>query len=250
LDRKAKEALRPLGARVRDLRQELGWTQKELAERSSVSLRFLVDLEAGRGNISIGRLLGVAEALGAPIAALVAPLDEAVRRGRTVALVGLRGAGKTTIGLALARTLGLELVELDHAIERAAGLGLAQIFEIHGEDYYRRLELEQLGALLDPRGRRRVLATGGGLVTHKEAWLLLRRRARTVWLKARPEEHYRRVMAQGDLRPIENRPAAMAELRSILELRAPHYAEAELALDTSALGVVGAVDAIQRWLGA
>jgi XRE family aerobic/anaerobic benzoate catabolism transcriptional regulator len=162
--------------------------------------------------------------------------------------VGLRGAGKSTIGARLGAVLEVPFVELDHQIESAAGLALTQIFEIHGESYYRRLERERVSQLVKKHAPPVVIAAGGGLVSHRETWSLLVQKARTVWLKARPEDHYKRVMAQGDLRPMENRPAAMAELRAILSARATNYAEAELTVDTSALGLEGAVERIMRWL--
>lgn len=235
--------LAPLGDAVRRARQSEGLTIRALSARCGLSSRFLSDLEHGKGNISIARLLQVGRALNVPITELVAPLEAPPRRA-VIALVGLRGAGKSTVGRRAADALGLEFVELDERIEAAAGLPLAQIFEIHGEAYYRRLEREVLEGLLESRGPDLVLATGGGIVTAPQTWALLETRARTVWLRARPEEHYQRVMDQGDLRPMENRPSAMAELRALLEARAPLYAEAELHIDTSALGVDGAVEAL------
>jgi XRE family aerobic/anaerobic benzoate catabolism transcriptional regulator len=243
--------LRALGDAVRDVRTDRGLTQRELADRSGVSLRFLSDLEAGRGNISIARLLEVARALEVQLVDLVAPLDRAAIRtslDRPLALVGLRGAGKSTIGAQVAELLKAPFVELDLAIEEAAGLPLSQIFEIHGDSYYRRLERAAVERLIKKGARPSVVAAGGGIVMHTEAWPLLKRRARTVWLRAKPEEHYQRVMEQGDLRPMQNRPAAMAELHSILELRSPRYAEAELTVDTSALGLDGSVARIVRWI--
>jgi XRE family aerobic/anaerobic benzoate catabolism transcriptional regulator len=160
-----------------------------------------------------------------------------------IALVGLRGAGKSTIGHAVADRLNLRFIELDAEIESAAGLPLSQIFEIHGEAYYRRLEREVLEKILQS-ARGCVIATGGGLVTNPESWQLLLREARTIWLKARPEHHYQRVMEQGDLRPMKNRPSAMAELRALLAQRTPLYAEAHEQLDTSLLGLDRTVEAV------
>jgi XRE family transcriptional regulator, aerobic/anaerobic benzoate catabolism transcriptional regulator len=238
------EVLTPLGDTVRRLRQEQRLTLKTLAERSGLSLRFLSDLEKGRGNISIARLIQVARALGAPVAELVADLDAAKASSRAplIALVGLRGAGKSTIGKRAADRLGVPFIELDARIEAEAGMRLAQIFEIYGEAYYRRLEREVLASVLEvSAGTGGVIATGGGIVMDAECWRMLRRRTKTIWLKARPEDHYRRVQAQGDLRPMKNRPQAMAELRALLGSRASVYAEADLAVDTSTLGLEGAI---------
>ena len=241
--------LRPLGDAIRKARQEAGLTIKTLAGKSGLSARFLSDLEKGRGNISIGRLWAVGRALGRPLAELVAPLDALVPLERTsnrrpVALVGLRGAGKSTIGRRVSEKLGLSFVELDSRIEAAAGLPLAQLFEIHGDPYYRRLEREALGRFLQEQDGAAVLATGGGIVTDAESWALLRDRTLTVWLRAEPDDHYRRVMEQGDLRPMKNRPGAMAELRALLAARTPLYAQAQLVVETSILGLEGAVEAV------
>ncbi len=242
------EDLSPLGQGVRQLRLSRGLTLKQLAEQAGLSQRFLLDLEHGKGNISIARLLAVSRALGVELAALVAPLDareaEARAAGRpVVALIGLRGAGKSTIGARAAEKLGVPFVELDHEVEGAAGLSLPELFEIHGEAYFRRLEREVLvRRLAEARaGAGMVLATGGGLVTDPESWRLLFERALTVWLRAEPEAHYQRVIDQGDLRPMANRPAAMAELKALLTARSPLYARARVTVDTSALGIDGAV---------
>ncbi|MFO0728618.1 MAG: shikimate kinase [Myxococcota bacterium] len=238
-----------LGAEVRRERQRLGLSLRALAERSGLSERFVSDLERGKGNISIARLLDVAVALDVPLSVLVAPLDRPRQdqRQKRIALVGLRGAGKSTVGRRLAERLHRRFVELDQEIEAAAGLPLAQIFEIHGDDYYRRVERDVLRGVLEGQ-REVVIAAGGGLPSHQESWGLLRQRARTVWLKARPEEHYARVMEQGDLRPMKNRPQAMAELRALLSAREPYYGEAELVVDTSDLGLGGTVDEIAGWI--
>jgi XRE family aerobic/anaerobic benzoate catabolism transcriptional regulator len=162
-----------------------------------------------------------------------------------IALVGLRGAGKTAIGRRIAAMLGVRFVEQDELVERAAGLPLATIFAMHGEAYYRRVARDVLAKLL-ARPEAGVLATGGGVVTDAEAWALLRQRCRTVWLRARPEDHWGRVLAQGDLRPGAASANAQGELRALLEVREPLYAQAELTVDTSSLGVEGAAEAIVR----
>jgi XRE family aerobic/anaerobic benzoate catabolism transcriptional regulator len=221
-----------LGRRVRARREAAGLSQRALADRADLSLRFLADVEAGHGNISIGRLADLADALMVPLSTLVAGEEDASSQERVLALLGLRGAGKSTVGRALAAQLGRDFIELDEAIERRAGLRLAEIFEIHGEAYYRRIEREVLRELL-ASGRALVIAAGGGLVTDAESWGLLRRGAHTIWLRARPEDHWSRVIAQGDARPMADRPRAMAELRAILDARAPLYAQAERTIDTA-----------------
>ena len=225
-----------LGRRVRSLREERAVSQRVLADQAGLSLRFLADVEAGNGNISIGRLADLAEALGVPLTTLVKSADAASAdprtRDRVIALLGLRGAGKSTVGRALAKQLGRSFVELDDEIETRASLRLAEIFEIHGEAYYRRLERELLRELL-ASGKSLVLATGGGLVSDADTWSLLREGARTVWLRAAPEDHWARVLQQGDGRPMADRPRAMIELRANLAARSPLYAKAEFAIDTS-----------------
>ena len=203
-----------LGSRARQLRTDRGLTLKELARRSGLSQRFLVQVEGGQANISVRRLAGLAQALGTtPAKLLEGPGGE--KELPVVALLGLRGAGKTTIGRRLARRFHVPFVELDRRIEEAAGLSLAEIFALHGEDYYRRLEREALEKLLDG-GRPLVLATGGGIVASRETYALLRRRTLTVWLRANPEDHWNRVVQQGDRRPMADNPQAMAELRRLL----------------------------------
>lgn len=238
--------LADLGRRLRELRTERGLTLRALAARCGLSTRFLGQLESGRGNISVRNLASLAAALDTtPAALLSGPGGEADLP--VVALLGLRGAGKTTIGRKLARRLRVPFVELDQEVERAAGLPLAEIFRLHGEGYYRRLEHETLGRLLADR-RSFVMATGGGLVTSADTWSLLRRRSYTIWLRARPEDHWNRVAQQGDRRPMAEHPAAMAELRRLLASRESLYAQSAHTVDTSRLGVEGAVRAIEERL--
>jgi len=225
--------LRDLGASVRARRTELGLTMRALARMASVSERFLVQLEAGEGNISVVRLEDVAEGLGTTGADLLARgARSAPVAAGVVALVGLRGAGKSSVGSSLAEQLGVPFVELDELIVREAQMTLSTIFEIHGERYYRGVEREVLRRLLEG-GKPMVIATGGSLVTDAETWGLLRSRARTIWLKAEPREHWSRVVAQGDARPMRDRPRAMNELRALLASRAPLYEMADVVVETS-----------------
>jgi XRE family transcriptional regulator, aerobic/anaerobic benzoate catabolism transcriptional regulator len=235
-----------VGDRVRSRREALGWTQAELARRAGLSVRFLAQLERGEGNISLLRFAAVAGALGATPAEMLEGAGGVARPApRAIALLGLRGAGKSTAGAELARRLGVPFVELDERIEASAGLPLAQLFELHGEAYYRRLERETLRRLLAEPGPA-VIATGGSLVTDRETWRLLRDRAVTVWLRARPEDHWDRVVAQGDRRPMGENPHAFAELRALLAAREPLYATAHHVVDTSETDLLGVVAALER----
>jgi XRE family aerobic/anaerobic benzoate catabolism transcriptional regulator len=241
----AHDVLRQLGVKARTLRLQRGWTLRDAAERSGLSPRFLVQLESGRGNISVRRLVDVARAFETTPAALLADSPAEVKS--IIALLGLRGAGKTTVGRRLARRRRLPFVELDRRIEETAGLSLNEIFSLHGEDHYRRLERETLEAVL-AENKAMVLATGGGLVTSPDTLAALRRSALTVWLRATPEDHWNRVVRQGDRRPMANHPQAMADLRALLAAREPLYATADHTIDTSGLSVDRIVVAIDKAL--
>jgi XRE family aerobic/anaerobic benzoate catabolism transcriptional regulator len=206
-------------------------------------MRFLMDVEAGRGNISVRRLSDLASALQTTAADLVSPSDEAAPT--VIALLGLRGAGKTTIGRALARRLRIPFVELDRQIEARAGLALGELFSLHGEDYYRRLEHDALLELLASR-RSMVIAAGGGLVTSPDTYALLLRHATTVWLKARPDDYWQRVIRQGDRRPIDQHPHARDALRQLLARREPLYTRAHVTVDTAGLSVAQVADKVER----
>lgn len=244
----ADRLLAGLGRTVRDLRTARGLTLRDLAERGDLSVRFLAQVEAGQGNISVRKLASLARALGTtPAEMLSGPGGEADLP--VIALLGLRGAGKTTIGRRLARRLRVPFVELDRRIEEAAGLTLDEIFALHGEEYYRRLERETLERLL-AEGRPAVLATGGGIVTRPETVALLRHHALTVWLRAHPEDHWNRVVQQGDKRPMADHPEAMAELRRLLASREALYAGAAHTVETSGADVDEVVRRVEGLVGA
>ncbi len=224
--------LQDIGRRVRRRRRERGWTLSDLARRSGLSLRFVGQLERGQTNISVSRLAEVAEALDARLAWLVDPGSAESTSPAWIALLGVRGAGKSTVGAALAVHLGVPFIELDRLIEETAGLSMTELFSIHGGDYYREVEYQVLTRLLSSSGPG-VIATGGSLVTHPESWSLLRSRARTVWLKADAKDHWNRVLAQGDDRPMRSLSNAFEQLEALLASRRALYREAELAVDTS-----------------
>ena len=223
-----------LGERVRAWRTEHGMTRRTLAAASRVSERYLAQLEAGRGNISVLLLRRVARAIGVPVEHL-AREDDAPHAAR-IALVGLRGAGKSTLGGKLARTLGVPFVELDREVEKEAGATLAEVFALYGQDAFRRFERRALERVLN-QNERAVIATGGSLVTEASSYELLLERCFCVWLKASPQDHMSRVIAQGDMRPFKGRSAALDEVRKLLADRDRLYARAPLAIDTSGKSV-------------
>jgi XRE family aerobic/anaerobic benzoate catabolism transcriptional regulator len=220
-----------LGERVRGWRTAQGVTRKALALASGVSERYLAQLEVGAGNISVLLLRRVAQAMGVPIEELIRE-REAVPRGARVALLGLRGAGKSTLGEKLAQSLGVPFVELDREVEREAGAPLGEVFSMYGQDAFRRFERRALERVLKARPGA-VIAVGGSLVTDPDTYRLLLEHCYCIWLKASPAEHMARVMAQGDLRPFHGRAAALDEIRKLLADRESLYARADAVLDTS-----------------
>lgn len=256
-----------LGERVRAERARRGMTRKILARDAGLSERYLAQLEAGKGNMSIALLRRVAAGLHLPLARLVgeepeesvelrlavealrrlAPgelrqardmlearfgLAEPGERRRRIALIGLRGAGKSTLGRRLAQHLAVPFIELDAEIERDCGLSLGEIFALHGQAAYRRSERRALDGALD-RHSAFVLAAGGSIVAEAATFERLLAGCYTVWLTASPEEHMNRVIAQGDLRPMADNREAMADLKRILAVRGPLYARADATVDTA-----------------
>jgi XRE family transcriptional regulator, aerobic/anaerobic benzoate catabolism transcriptional regulator len=261
--------LHELGARVRALRARRGLTRKAVALAADVSERHLANLELGSGNASVLVLQDVANALQCTLAELVgdittsspewlmlrdmlAPLDDAAlarvrvaaaqvlghtppasARGKRIALIGLRGAGKSTLGARLAQHLGCPFTELSHEVERLAGCGLNEIQALYGINAYRRYEHRALVNTIE-NNNAVVIATPGGLVSDPSAFNQLLSHCTTIWLQAKPEDHMHRVMAQGDTRPMQASPEAMEDLKSILAGRAAFYSKAQYTLDTSA----------------
>jgi XRE family aerobic/anaerobic benzoate catabolism transcriptional regulator len=244
-----------LALAIRAARYDAGISARELSDRSGLSERFVVELEAGRGNPSVLRLRELAAALGVRPSELLVEAEGAeqavarepvpMQRRGFVALLGLRGAGKSTVGAQVAARVGVPFVELDARIEERAGMSAGAIFELHGASYYRRLEREVLDGLLATGGPA-VVATAGSLVTDLGTYERLRREATTIWLKATPEDHFARVLAQGDTRPMQDRTDAMNELRALLRARRALYEQAEHVVDTSRGGLARTIDRVER----
>jgi XRE family aerobic/anaerobic benzoate catabolism transcriptional regulator len=255
--------LREIGLRVRALRQAGNLTVREFAARAQLSQRFINQIENGTGNISIGRLENVAEALGCTLPELLPlPARDQSLRTRTwrflrdctdedllalhtwlekhkkshpvrlfVALIGVRGCGKSTIGPLLARRLKTEFVELDHWVEKAAGMPLPEIFHLHGEAYYRRLESEAVSRLFTTSAGC-VFAPGGSIVNDNACWDLIKQRCVTVWLQATPKELLRRMVRAGETRLTQN-PTVMSDLKTLLASRDPLYAQSHITTRTT-----------------
>ena len=231
LSTKQQEAayLLQLGERVRAWRAQHGVTRKQLSNACGVSERYLAQLEAGDGNISVLLLRKVARAMDVPVESLV---REDQPRVKPIALLGLRGAGKSTLGEKLAQALQVPFIELDREVEKEAGAKLGEVFAMYGQDAYRRFERRALERVLEERDQA-VIATGGSLVTDRSNYELLLQRCRCVWLAAAPEEHMQRVIAQGDMRPFKGRSAALDEIRTLLADRDRLYGRAHATVDTS-----------------
>lgn len=258
--------LKRVGERIRLARARRGMSRRILSKASGVSERYLAELERGAGNASLLVLRQIADALSIEAAHLVSdqperPIDltlavhqlerlsaDEVAEARRliaqrfgmggpsaqsrIALIGLRGAGKTSLGQLAAQALGVPFIELDREVERASGMELSEIFAIHGQAMFRRLERQCLETVVQ-RYERVVIATGGSLVTEPATYDLLLSSCFVVWLRATPDEHMGRVIAQGDLRPMADGPQAMDDLKAILESRLPLYAKADAMVSTS-----------------
>ena len=241
---KCQSFLSELGRRLRAARENTGQSVTAAAEAANVSRRHWTETEAGRANPSIIVLARQAAAAGIQLSALV-HMPWLLKDRERIALVGLRGAGKSTVGKILALALEMPFVELDQRVERLAGLGLGELFDLHGPEVFRRYEAEALEEVLS-EGRRIVIATGGSIVSSDSSFERLRTTCRTVWLRAEPEDHFQRVLNQGDRRPMENHPRAMDELRAILDRRKESYALCDLSIDTSSQEPERVVDEIMQ----
>lgn len=270
-----------LGSRLRTARARRGVSRQALARGSGVSERYIAQAEAGTANLSVLLLRRIARALGVPAAELVADrnvppemalLDETLSklsptrlaevrtelarrfggtspldRARRLALIGLRGAGKTTLGKALAEIWGVRFVELAREAEQEAGMSLADLFETAGQTGFRQYERRALERALSRSGPA-VLAVGGGIVAEPATYARLLESCTTIWLRATPEEHMRRVVAQGDSRPMAGSKQAMEELRAILSSREPLYARADHVVDTSGRSLQETLDLLTTFL--
>jgi len=259
--------LAAIGSEVRRNRAKRGMTRRQLAQASQTSERYLAQIESGVGNPSVSVLRAIAQALdlpcsallpeaGARTAALSAILDLLAQvpegelpalakdietrvarpgsadRARRIALVGLRGAGKSTLGRMLAQHLGWPFIELDRLVEEDYGASIPDLIEMAGTATFRRHERSALDRIITAHDAA-IITTAGGIVSNPETYALLLRRTHTIWIKARPEDHMSRVMAQGDFRPMAQNRAAMADLMAILEARRADYSRAEAEIDTS-----------------
>lgn len=263
-DGAASRLIAAVGDRVRAARQRKGLSRRALSERSGVSQRYLAQLETGDGNISIGLLHRVADALDHRIEWLVGdddpwtsetsemaqlfrsataeqrrrvmeilnPGHPDLKRAHRVCLIGLRGAGKSTLGRKAGDALRVPFVELNRDISEQAGMPVDEVMALYGQEGYRRLERQALERVVATHDSV-VLAVAGGIVAEPETYALLLRHFHTIWIKADPEDHMARVRAQGDERPMAGKPEAMAELRTILTSREALYAKAEAMVDTS-----------------
>jgi XRE family aerobic/anaerobic benzoate catabolism transcriptional regulator len=259
--------LAAVGREVRKNRAKRGMTRRQLAAASETSERYLAQIESGAGNPSVSVLRAIAQALDLPAAALLpeqgartaergaildllaqvpeqelpaltkeiearVALRSGADRARRIALVGLRGAGKSTLGRMLAQHLGWPFIELDRRVEEDYGASIPDLIEMAGTATFRRQERSALERVLAEH-EAAVITTAGGIVANPETYALLLRHAYTIWIKARPQEHMSRVMAQGDFRPMAQNRQAMADLVAILEARRADYARAEAEVDTS-----------------
>jgi XRE family transcriptional regulator, aerobic/anaerobic benzoate catabolism transcriptional regulator len=260
-----------IGERVRAGRARLGLTRKQFAVKAAISERYLNELEGGASNVSIAILVKVADALGqSPVSLLgetsaaspqampddlqalvrsMSPKEQQAalpvvtrwlgderRASKGIALLGLRGAGKSTLGKLLATGRGVPLLSVTREIERRAGMAVNEIFNLGGPDAYRAMENEVLATLVAREGKC-VLETAGGIASNSEAMATILGRYMTVWLQASPDEHLARVTRQGDLRPMRGNPTALDHLRALLVAREAEYGRADVVIDTSGRSV-------------
>lgn len=253
-----------IGSRVRALRAKRGMTRKDLSKHSDVSERYLAQLETGNANITLTVLWRVANAFDIQFSELIpdtqrdqtSPLlskfisqldhdrqitalkilkrrfNEQLNQGHGIALIGLRGAGKTTLGQQLAESTGRKLIRLSSLIEEIANMSIAEILDLGGQKTFRRIEAQALNQVLD-LGEPVILETGGSLVSQTDTFNLLLENFFSFWIKAEPEEHLDRVMSQGDTRPMQGFDEAIEDLKLILEERQGDYQQADYILDTS-----------------
>ncbi|NWG25348.1 MAG: helix-turn-helix transcriptional regulator [Pseudorhodoplanes sp.] len=256
-----------IGQLVRRGRAKRGLTRRQLAQDSGISERYLAQIESGQGNPSvivmkaiadvfevpvfellphatpnniamagiIDRLSRVPQAELPPIAAMIEQRvrhDGALDRARRIALVGLRGAGKSTLGKRLAERLNVPFVELNRVVEQDYGASVSTLIEMSGVATFRRYERACLEKVIEENDAV-VIATAGGIVASAETYALLLRRTHTIWLRAAPQDHMSRVIEQGDFRPMAQNREAMSDLVAILEARRADYAQAEAELETS-----------------
>ena len=263
-DREVARLIARVGERVRRARDRKGIPRRVLSEKSGVSPRYLAQLEAGEGNISIGLLSRVAHALDhkiewlvgeddpwssealriadlyrsatselqARVRATLSPEPQTARRAQRICLVGLRGAGKSTLGRAAGAALGLPFVELNREIEEQSGMPVAEVMALYGQEGYRRLEAQAIGRIIATHDSL-ILAVAGGIVAEPDTYATLLDHFHTIWVKATPAEHMARVRDQGDTRPMAGNPEAMEQLKSILTSREALYDRALAKLDTS-----------------
>jgi XRE family aerobic/anaerobic benzoate catabolism transcriptional regulator len=275
--------LRALGERVRIARARRGMTRRILAHDSGVSERYLAQLESGQGNVSVLLLQRIAAALHLSLSELLQqgaeqPVELALiwqflqrlparklplvhsqllrdygtahtDRMKRIALIGLRGAGKSTLGSRLAKQLEVPFIELDREVERAAGTSLSEIFLLYGQAGYRRYERRCLEEVVR-KNERAVIATGGSIVSEPGTYDLLLSTCRTVWLKAQPEEHMARVVAQGDTRPMTGNLEAMEDLHRILRGRNALYGRADVTVDTAHKGIEQSLQQLRKVVSA
>jgi len=277
LDESSQRLIRLVGERIRVVRARRKFSRRQLSELSGVSQRYLAQLEGGEGNISIGLLKRLALTLSIPIEALVTeddlstdelanlltlyrqsdldtraralqqlnPVGTREKKAGRICLIGLRGAGKSTLGQQLSKDLKLHFVELNEEIERIAGIPVGELIALYGQEGYRKFEADALEGIVNSQ-EHLVLEAAGGIVSNTETYYKLLSRFHSVWIQASAEEHMSRVAAQGDLRPMQNNPQAMVQLKYMLTTREALYAKAEYTLDTASTSLTKSQEELRR----